>query len=116
MPEISRFFGIIIRMFHDKHNPPNFHAEYAGEKAGFDFRGNIIKGDLKSRTATRLVREWIDMQFLLNNCYKSAIVWGWLAGDFGLVKIHGLCSAIPGFWVPPIPGGMTGVMNFCAIA
>nr|VFJ92744.1 MAG: protein of unknown function (DUF4160) [Candidatus Kentron sp. LFY] len=57
MPEISRFFGIIIRMFHDEQNPPHFHAEYAGGKAVFHFRGNIIKGDLKSRTATRLVRE-----------------------------------------------------------
>nr|VFK20373.1 MAG: protein of unknown function (DUF4160) [Candidatus Kentron sp. LPFa]VFK34677.1 MAG: protein of unknown function (DUF4160) [Candidatus Kentron sp. LPFa] len=61
MPEISRFFGIIIRMFYDEHNPPHLHAEYAGGKAIFDFQGNTIKGDLKSRTATKLVREWIDM-------------------------------------------------------
>nr|VFJ57654.1 MAG: protein of unknown function (DUF4160) [Candidatus Kentron sp. FM]VFJ58135.1 MAG: protein of unknown function (DUF4160) [Candidatus Kentron sp. FM]VFK07379.1 MAG: protein of unknown function (DUF4160) [Candidatus Kentron sp. FM] len=61
MPEISRFFGIIIRMFYDEHNPAHLHGEYAGEKAVFDFRGNIIEGDLKSRTATKLVREWIDM-------------------------------------------------------
>ncbi|MCL0061309.1 DUF4160 domain-containing protein [Thermodesulfovibrionales bacterium] len=27
MPEISRFFGIIIRMFYDEHNPPHFHAD-----------------------------------------------------------------------------------------
>ncbi|CAK8718640.1 MAG: protein of unknown function (DUF4160) [Candidatus Electronema aureum] len=60
MPEISRFFGIIIRMFYDEHNPPHFHAEYSGSKALFDFRGNILKGSLESRTATRLVREWID--------------------------------------------------------
>ena len=26
----------------------------------FDFTGNIIKGSLSSRTATKLVREWID--------------------------------------------------------
>nr|VFJ49491.1 MAG: protein of unknown function (DUF4160) [Candidatus Kentron sp. FW]VFJ56528.1 MAG: protein of unknown function (DUF4160) [Candidatus Kentron sp. FW] len=45
----------------DEHNPPHLHAEYAGEKAVFDFRGNIVKGDLKSRTATKLVREWIDI-------------------------------------------------------
>ena len=30
MPEISRFFGIIIRMFFDEHNPPHIHAEYQG--------------------------------------------------------------------------------------
>ena len=61
MPEISRFFGIIIRMFYDEHNPPHFHVEYSGCKAVFDLFGNIVKGDLKSRTATKLVREWIDL-------------------------------------------------------
>jgi hypothetical protein len=28
MPEISRFFDIVIKMFFDDHNPPHFHAEY----------------------------------------------------------------------------------------
>jgi hypothetical protein len=28
MPEISRFFGIIIKMFYEDHLPPHFHAEY----------------------------------------------------------------------------------------
>jgi len=60
MPEISRFFGIIIRMFYDEHNPPHFHAEYGGKKAVFDFQGNILKGSLSSRTATKLVRDWVD--------------------------------------------------------
>jgi hypothetical protein len=61
MPEISRFFGIIIRMFFDEHNPPHIHAEYQCHKAVFDLNGNIMRGDLGSRTATRLVREWIDL-------------------------------------------------------
>ena len=61
MPEISRFFGIIIRMFFDEHNPPHIHAEYQGQKAVFDFGGNVARGDLGSRTATKLVREWIDL-------------------------------------------------------
>ena len=61
MPEISRFFGIVIRMFFDEHNPPHIHVEYQGNKAVFDLHGNIARGDLVSRTATRLVREWIDL-------------------------------------------------------
>jgi hypothetical protein len=61
MPEISRFFGIIIRMFYDEHNPPHFHVEFQGKKAVFDFQGNILKGNLKSKTATKLVREWVDL-------------------------------------------------------
>jgi hypothetical protein len=61
MPEISRFFGIIIRMFFDEHNPPHIHAEYQSQKAVFDLSGNVTRGDLRSRTATKLVREWIDL-------------------------------------------------------
>ena len=62
MPEICRFFRIIIRMFYDEHNPPHLHAEYQGSSAVFDFHGKVIKGNLKSRTATRLVRDWIDLR------------------------------------------------------
>ncbi len=64
MPEISRFFGIIIRMFFEDHNPPHIHVEYSGKKAVFDFYGNVIKGELSSRTATKLVREWIDLHIV----------------------------------------------------
>ncbi len=49
-------------MFYDDHNPPHIHAEYQGNRALLDFRGNILKGDLQSRTALRLVREWIDLR------------------------------------------------------
>jgi Domain of unknown function (DUF4160) len=61
MPTISTFFGIVIKMFFDDHNPPHFHAEYQGEMAVFDFRGNILRGSINSRTAVRLIREWIDL-------------------------------------------------------
>lgn len=61
MPTISAFFGIVIRMYYDEHNPPHLHAEYQRNRAVLDFRGNIIKGDLRSGTALRLVREWIDL-------------------------------------------------------
>ena len=45
MPTISVFFGIVIKMYFDDHNPPHLHAEHQGEKAVFDFRGNILAGD-----------------------------------------------------------------------
>jgi hypothetical protein len=64
MPEICRFFGIIIRMYFNEHEPPHFHAEYQGKKAVFDFNGNIIKGSLASKTATKLVRDWVDLRFI----------------------------------------------------
>ena len=64
MPIISTFFGIIIRMFYDEHNPPHIHVEHQGKKAVLDFRGNILRGDIGSRTALRLTREWIDIHQL----------------------------------------------------
>jgi hypothetical protein len=56
------FFGIVIKMFYDDYNPPHFHAEYQGEMAVFDFRGNILRGNISSRTAVRLIREWVDLR------------------------------------------------------
>ncbi len=60
MPEISSFFGIIVRMFYFDHNPPHIHVEYGNKKMKLDLKGNILAGDIESRTALRLVREWID--------------------------------------------------------
>lgn len=58
MPEISRFFGIIIRMFFDDHNPPHFHAEYGGELVLIDIRNlSVFSGRLPPR-AIGLVIEW----------------------------------------------------------
>ena len=61
MPEISRFFGIIVRMYFDDHDPPHIHVEHQSNKVLLDFQGNILRGILQSRTALRLVREWIDI-------------------------------------------------------
>ena len=44
MREICRFFGIVIRMFFDEHNPPHIHVEYQGNKAVLDFYGNVLRG------------------------------------------------------------------------
>ncbi len=47
MPEISRFFGIVIKMFFDDHNPPHFHAEYSGYLALIDIRNlSVFSGHL----------------------------------------------------------------------
>lgn len=61
MPEISRFFGIVIKMFFDEHNPPHFHAEYGEYEALVDINTMaIIAGNLPSR-ALGLVIEWASM-------------------------------------------------------
>ena len=30
-------------------------------KAVFDLNGNVLKGDIKSKTARKLIREWVDL-------------------------------------------------------
>lgn len=58
MPEISRFFGIVIKMFFDDHNPPHFHAEYGSDLALIDIRTlSVFSGRLPPRV-TGLVIEW----------------------------------------------------------
>jgi hypothetical protein len=58
MPEISRFFGIIIRMFFNDHEPPHFHAEYAQHEGLFNIVDlRMIEGHLPQRVKV-LVLEW----------------------------------------------------------
>lgn len=39
MPTISMFYGIVIRMYYDDHNPPHFHAFFGEYEAIFNFEG-----------------------------------------------------------------------------
>ncbi len=63
MPEIARFYGILIKMYfsQSEHGAPHFHALY-GEYVGVFSIENLemIEGDLPTR-AQRLVREWASM-------------------------------------------------------
>lgn len=61
MPIISVFFGIVIRMFYKEHEPAHFHAEYQGQQGKFDLEGEMIVGNIRSRTALRLIREWASL-------------------------------------------------------
>jgi len=61
MPEISRFFGIVVTMYYNDHDPPHFHARYGSQKAQFaidDFR--LLSGGLSPRVRG-LVVEWATM-------------------------------------------------------
>jgi Domain of unknown function (DUF4160) len=58
VPEISRFFGISIKLFFGDHVPPHFHAEYGEFKAQVDIRSRvIIGGDLPPRVLGMVI-EW----------------------------------------------------------
>ena len=58
MPEISRFFGMVIAMYFDDHPPPHFHVVHGDERAqvGIDPPG-LLNGTLSPR-ALALVVEW----------------------------------------------------------
>jgi hypothetical protein len=58
MPEISRFYGIVIQMYFGDHPPPHFHARYAGYAAVIDIDAlAVVDGKLPAR-ALGLVIEW----------------------------------------------------------
>jgi hypothetical protein len=58
LPELSRFFGIIIAMYYNDHAPPHFHAKYGSEQVSIRIDdGTVVEGKLGSR-AMRLVEEW----------------------------------------------------------
>jgi hypothetical protein len=59
MPEISRFYGIVIKMFfrRKEHNLPHFHAIYGEYVSEFDINTlDVIIGDLPAK-AVALVKE-----------------------------------------------------------
>ena len=61
MPEISRFYGIVIYMFIGDHNPPHFHVYYDGELALIAIKdGQLLKGSLPPQ-AKRLVKQWLEL-------------------------------------------------------
>ena len=72
MPEIARFYGLIIKMFFAvrEHNPPHFHALYGEYSGEFDINTlSMLEGDLPPR-AVELVREWAGL-------YKEELLAMW---------------------------------------
>ncbi len=63
MPVLSRFYGIIIRMYflQKEHNPPHIHAIYNENVAAVDIMtGKILEGYLPPK-ALAMVQEWIGL-------------------------------------------------------
>ncbi|MGL5752938.1 MAG: DUF4160 domain-containing protein [Paraclostridium sp.] len=58
MPVISRFYGIVIKMYFNDHLPPHFHALYGEYNGVFDLDTfEMTEGDLPKR-AKKLIQEW----------------------------------------------------------
>jgi hypothetical protein len=68
MPEISRFYGIVIQIYYGDHQPPHFHVNYAGQVAKIDIDTlALIDGSLPAR-ARGLVTE----AYTKTNCGKPS--------------------------------------------
>jgi hypothetical protein len=85
MPEISRFYGIVIKMFFDDHNPPHFHALYGEYEVLINiYSFAVFAGNLPPR-ALGLVIEWATQhqdELLIN--------WERARGQESLTKIEPL--------------------------
>ncbi len=61
MPRISAFYGIVIAMFWDDHEPPHFHAIYGEHDAQVLIASGTVLGGSLPRRAERLVKEWTQL-------------------------------------------------------
>jgi len=70
MPEISRFFGIVVVMYYADHGLPHFHAHYGSTWARVRLAPiELLNGNLPPR-ALRLVLEWATL-------HESELVESW---------------------------------------
>ena len=77
MPVLSRFYGIVIRMYfqQSEYNPPHIHAIYGEHVAAIDFqKKKVIEGELPKK-ALELVMEWISI-------HESELKDIWDTGNF----------------------------------
>lgn len=68
MPEISRFFGIVIFMNYNDHEPPHFHSRYQEQEVTIEIQTGILQGKMSKRVL-RMLLEWyeIHQEELMNN-------------------------------------------------
>ncbi len=84
MPEICRFYGIIITMYFPDHNPPHFHARYNDYRAIIDINTGNVVGEMPKR-ALKLILEWMEI-------HKDELMENWRKMENGesLVTINPL--------------------------
>jgi hypothetical protein len=79
MPEISRFFGIVVYMFFNDHNPPHFKVKYNEYEANILIEnGNLLNGDLPVGKY-KLVQAWAEI-------HKDELMIMWDSKEFHKVK------------------------------
>ena len=58
MPRVSQFFGIVIYMYYNDHQPPHFHAEYGEHEVIFEIDTLAVLRGALPRRAQAMVAEW----------------------------------------------------------
>ena len=58
MPRLSAFYGIVIYLYWDDHNPPHYHARYGEQEAWIVIATAEVLYGVLPRRALRLVRTW----------------------------------------------------------
>jgi hypothetical protein len=58
VPRISAFYGIVITMYYDDHEPPHFHARHGGYEAAILVAGGRRLAGVFPARALRMVQEW----------------------------------------------------------
>jgi hypothetical protein len=57
MPESCRFYGIILFMSYNDHDPPHFHAGYEDQEVTIEINCGTVNGQMSKR-ALRVLFEW----------------------------------------------------------
>ena len=91
MPELSRFYGIVIYMYRElggRHHSPHIHAASSGAKAVFNIEtATLMEGTFPNKER-KLVEAWIEI-------HKAELQENW--GNLNT------SSGIPGFMkIPPL--------------
>jgi len=68
VPEIAKFYGIIVFMNYCDHDPPHFHARYGGQEVMIEILSGTVRGHMSKR-ALRMLFEWSESheQQLIDN-------------------------------------------------
>ena len=61
MPTVSLFHGIKITMYYDDHNPPHFHAQYAGNTAVINILECTVMKSALPKRQLKLVLAWTEL-------------------------------------------------------
>ena len=81
MPELARFYGMVVKMYfaQKEHNPPHIHVIYGDYMSAIDIQTlDVLEGDLPEK-ALNLAKEWIQQ-------HQSEILEIWSTQQFKKIQ------------------------------